>query len=245
MRILIAALATTLLLPAQDDERKARFSVDLAFGGGRFEHTTDGSNLDDHTDAAMFRLRLEATSRRGFGGGLRIEGIGSDDDLFVDAGFAANEARWSNIFLHFTYRAEVDRFAMPVRIGLLLDGYVLDEDSTDTQQTFGSIGPYLELAPEFDLVHERKLSWSVYGVVGVGAAVTGIDIDGDPNDYTSSTGFLGLEAGTRLRVGPVTLGVGIVGRWASMNESDEENLSVVLGHDTEFVGILISGGVVF
>ncbi len=192
----------------------------------------------------MFRLDIEATSRRGFGGGLRIEGIGSDDDLFVDAGFAANEARRSNLFLHFTYRAEAGRFAMPVRIGLLLDGYVLDEDSTGTEQTFGSLGPYLEFAPEFAFVHERKLAWSIYAAVGVGAAVTGIDIDGDPNDYTSSTGFLGLEAGTRLRAGPVTLGIGIVGRWTSMDESDEEDLLVVLGHDTEFVGILISGGIV-
>jgi hypothetical protein len=48
-----------------------------------------------------------------------------------------------------------------------------------------------------------------------------------------------------LRLGPVELGIGVVGRWRSMDESDVENGLVVLGYDSEFRGLLVSGGVVF
>ena len=158
---------------------------------------------------------------------------------------AATEARRANLYFHFTYRAEVRNFAMPVRIGLMLDGYELEENVSNDDITYGSIGPYLELAPEFSLIRERHFSWSLYGEAGIGVAGTGIDIEGDPEDYSSATAFFGLEAGTRIRMGPVELGVGFIGRWTNMDESDEENGLVVLGHDTEFVGLLVSGGVVF
>lgn len=245
MRFLAAVLLSAACLVAQEHEPKAHFRVNLAFGGGDFEHRTDDSTLDGDTDGGMFRLSFEGTTKKGIGGGLRFEGIASDDDLFVDAGFAATEATMSTIFLHFTYRAQADRFAMPIRIGLLLDGYVLEEDVSGDEVTYGSIGPYFELAPEVAIVEQRKLSWTIYGQFGAGIAATGIDIEGDDNDYVSSTVLFGAEIGTRLRVGPVELGVGVVGRWRSMDESDVENGLVVLGYDSEFRGLLISGGVVF
>lgn len=248
MRFLLCVVATCLLLPAQEferEDRRARIRLAIAGAGGELEHTTDGSDLDDETDAGMFRFAFEATSRKGFGGGLRLESTASDDDLFVDSGFAATEARRGNLFLHFTYRAEAPRFAMPVRIGLMLDGYQLEENATDNDVTYGSIGPYFELAPEFSIVRERRFGWTVYGEFGVGVAATGIDVENDDNDYTSATVFFGAEIGTRVHLGPVELGLGIVGRWTAMDESDVENGLVVLGHDTEFVGVLLSVGVVF
>lgn len=60
--------------------------------GGYFDYDTDGSNLDDDTDAGFFRLQFEGTSKRGFGGGLRLESYTSDDDLFAGTGFADSEA---------------------------------------------------------------------------------------------------------------------------------------------------------
>lgn len=245
MRILTAVLVTTLALAAQEPERRSHFEVRLAFGGGQWEHDSEGAGPDDQTDAAFLRIDLEATSKGGFGGGLRFEGIGSDDDLFEGTGFATSEAQLSDLFLHFTYRVATERFEMPFRIGILLEGYQLRENVTDDEATYGSIGPYLELAPEFALIARRRLGWSIYGEVGVGAAGTGIDLDGDSNDYVSSTVMWGAEVGTRFRAGPAELGVAFVGRWRSMDESDEEDGFVVLGHDASFRGLVVSGGVVF
>lgn len=245
MRLIACVLASSLCLAAQDPEPKARFDVRLAFGKGEFEHTTDGSGLDDETDGGMFRLAFEGVSKKGIGGGLRLEGIVSDDDLFVDAGFPASEAALSSLYLHFTYRAVAHRFAMPVRIGLMLEGYQLTEDATNDEVTYGSIGPYFEVAPEISLVAQRRFSWTIYAELGIGVAATGIEVENDSNDYVSSTAMFGAELGTRLRLGPVELGIGVVGRWRSMDESDVENGLVVLGYDAEFRGVLISAGVVF
>jgi hypothetical protein len=243
---LFALLALAVPLAAQQESPfTPKFRVQFAGAGGEFEHRTDGSLLDGDTDAGMFRFHFEGISRRGFGGGLRFEGIASDDDLFTDAGFNASEAQSSSLFLHFTYRASARRFTMPVRFGLWLNGYVLEDRLLGDEVSYGSIGPYLELAPEFRIVDQRRFSWSLYGELGAGIAATGIDVDNDDNDYYSATAAFGAEVGTRFRAGPLELGVAYVSRWQSMDESDPENGSVVLGYDSEFHGLLISCSAVF
>jgi hypothetical protein len=219
--------------------------VQFAGAGGELEHRTDDSLLDGETDAGLFRFEFEGITRRGFGGGLRFEAIGSDDDLFADAGFNASEARSSSLYLHFTYRAAARRFSMPVRLGLWLNGYQLEDQVLGDQVTYGSIGPYLELAPEFRLVDKRRLTWSLYGELGAGVAATGIDVENDSNDYYSSTVSYGVELGTRLRTGPFELGVACVLRGQAMDQSDPENGLVVLGYDSQFRGLLISASVMF
>lgn len=246
MRILpLLLLLAPLAAQDPDVRQRPRFDIDFSLGGGRFEHKTDGSDLDDHTDAAIFRLRFEATTRHGIGGGIRIEGIGTDDDLFTDAGFNATEASSGSLFGHFTYRAVADRFAMPVRIGLLLNGYQLADQVTDEEVSYGSIGPYLEVAPEFTLFARRDFRWTLFGEAGVGVAATSIDVEGDYRDYVSDTTFAGLEFGTRFDFGPMDLTISAIGRWQSMAESDVEDGQVVLGYDSEFRGLMISFGATF
>lgn len=245
MRILPLLL---LLAPlaAQDREReRPRFDIDFAVAGGRFEHTTDGSALDGDTDAAMFRIRFEATNRHGIGGGVRFEGISTDDDLFTDNGFNSTEASSGTLFGHFTYRAVAPRFEMPIRFGLLLNGYQLDDQITDEAVTYGSIGPYFEVAPEFTLFARRDFRWTLFGEAGAGFAATAIDIDGDSNDYVSDSAMYGLEFGTRFDFGPFELSLSAIGRWQSMSESDVENGQVVLGYDNEFRGLMLSFGAIF
>ena len=123
-RLLASVLFLAPSLAAQeewydDGKYRPRFEVQFAFAGGQFEHQTDGSALRDDTDGALFRLKFEGLTKGGTGGGFRIEGIGSDDDLFVEQGFQATEAKsWSG-YGHFTYRVEAGRFMMPARIGIL------------------------------------------------------------------------------------------------------------------------------
>lgn len=243
----LAALpALALPLAAQEDAPyRPHFRIEFAGAGGEFEHRTDGSLLDGESDAGMLRFDFEGLSRRGFGGGLRFEGLASDEDLFDDTAFNASEARSSSLFLHFTYEARARHFRMPVRVGLWLNGYQLEDQVTGDRVRYGSIGPYLEVAPEFLLVDRRRIAWSLYGQFGAGVAGTAIDVDNDSNDYVSSTAAFGVEAGTRLRTGPFELGVAYVARWQTMEESDPENSLVVLGYDTTFQGLLVSCAVRF
>ena len=246
MRILLPTLLLGLAAPllAQEPE-SPRFRIAAGLAGGYFDYDTDGSNLDGDTDAGFFRLQFEGTSKSGFGGGLRLESYGSDDDLFVDQGFTASEASNGNLFAHFTYRFEQHRFAMPVRIGLMLNGLTLEEQGTGNESTYGSAGPYFELAPEITLARRGAVSWSLYGEFGVGVGGTVAEFDGDNNNYDSATAFLGLELGTRLQLSAFELGIAYVGRWQSMDESDDENGLVALGYDAQFQGLLVTVGVVF
>src|SRR6476659_9359740 len=123
LHLSLVASLTSLIAPlaAQDGGRSerpdSRFHVGLGVASGNFRFQTDGSNLDDRTDAILYRLTFEGTSRRGFGGGVRFEGVGTDDDLFEGTGFARSEANHGTVFAHFTYRLAEHRFAMPFRVG--------------------------------------------------------------------------------------------------------------------------------
>lgn len=237
-----ASFAGTL---AAQDRPEPRFHVGLGLAAGSFDFKTDGSGLDGDADAGMFRLSFEATTAKGIGGGLRLESVGTDDDLFTGTGFAPSEAANGTLFGHFTYRVEAHRFAMPLRVGLLLNGLTLTENATDDEVTYASIGPYFEVAPEVVLVRGGKTQWSVFGEVGVGVAGTAIDVEGDSRDFESTTSFASLELGTRVLIGPIELGLSYVGRWQSMDESDPEGGTVVLGYDAEFQGGMFSFAVVF
>lgn len=246
MRILLPTLLLCLTAPlAAQEPESPRFRIAAGLGGGYFDYDTDGSTLSGDTDAGFFRLQFEGTTRSGFGGGLRLESYTSDDDLFVDEGFTASEARNGNLFAHFTYRFEQHRFAMPVRIGLMLNGLTLEEQGTGNESTYGSAGPYFELAPEITIARRGAVSWSLYGEFGVGVGGTVAEFDGDSNEYDSASAFLGLELGTRLQLSAFEIGIAYLGRWQSMDESDDENGLVALGYDAQFQGLLVTVGVVF
>lgn len=245
MRLLLLPALAVLSLSATAQDDSPRFRIALGLAGGEFEFSTDSSTLDDRTDAGMFRLEFEATSARGIGGGVRLESVATDDDLFVANGQPASEAGNGSLYGHFTYRLTSHRFAMPIRAGLLFNGLTLQENVSNDEVQYASVGPYFEVAPEFTLIRSGRTQWTLYGQFGFGGGYTAIDIDNDGNDYESSTGFAGLELGTRLYVSAIELGLAYVGRWQSMDESDPENGLVVLGYDASFHGLMFQFGVNF
>ena len=252
--LLVAALlAPTCLLTAQNRgpqhreyaERSPDFHVSMGFSGGEWEHETSGSLLDDDAEALLFRFKFEGNNSRGAGGGFRFEYLASDDDLFEDAGFTATEARVLSGYLHFTYRVDARRFTMPVRAGLMTNYYTLEEVATDDDVKYLSIGPYFEFAPEVVLAGRRQVQWSLYGEFGGGFGFTGIEIDGDSNDYFSTTLLAGVEAGMKLRFGPVEIGAAYVGRWQWMDESEPEGGQIVFGYDADYHGFMFTMGARF
>ncbi|MFK7742228.1 MAG: outer membrane beta-barrel protein [Planctomycetota bacterium] len=240
-------LATPLV--AQRFERPF-FRGGVGFAGGQYGFDSSQGGFDDRTDAGLFLAEFEGTSRYGYGGGFRFEReiTRNDDGLFRtnDPFDEGTEARNATFFGHFTYRIAEHRFAMPIRIGLLFHSLTLeDTNNVDPDATYSTLGPYFEIEPEFTMVRSRHFRWSLYGLFGAGVGGTAIDIDGDARDYTSSTGFLSVEAGTRMSFGPAELGVAFVGRYRSMDDSEVEFGQFVFGYDDDFQGLLVTLGVRF
>jgi hypothetical protein len=245
MRRLLFAAALSVPIAAQEHPHPSNFRVEFAAGTGQLEHRTDSSALDGDADAALFRMHLEAVSRRGIGGGIQFEGIFTDDELFADSGFNATEAQSASLFAHFTYRASARRFMAPLRFGVRFHHYELDDQVLSESIRYGTIGPHFELAPEFRMVDRREVSWSLYGQLSGGIGFTGIDVDNDGNDYYSASVAFGGEFGTRFRAGPIECGLAFVTRWQSMDDSEPENGLIVLGYDATYYGVLFSFSAVF
>jgi hypothetical protein len=239
----LAALAGASL--RAQDQPLPNFRVDLSLGFGNAEHTTDGSNLDGDTDAGFFRLQFEGFSDAGFGGGVRLEGWKSDDDIFTAAGQPLTEATTSILFGHFSWRTGEGDFTMPVRAGLMFHGHVLEETSTGAEATFASFGPQFELAPELFLARGDGVNWSVFAELGLGIAATVVEVDTLPGDFDSSTWMYGFELGTRVYFGHFELGLSYALRGHEMDESDPNGGNIVFGYDAGFDGILLTVGAIF
>lgn len=221
------------------------FRVRLDLGGGRFEHDTDGSNLEDRTDGGYFRLSFEGFGDSGLGGGLRLEGIASDDDLFADAGFNAAEAGMGELFVHLSHRTIGSNVMLPVRIGLVLHGYTLEDQTTNAEVQWSSIGVRFEVEPEITLSRGDGHHWVFYGEAGLGLAATQVETEPATFDADASTLLLGLGLGTRVRLGPALLGIGYVHRSQHTDDSDTVNGSFFRGIDASFNGLLVTVGVTF
>ncbi|MFO1078533.1 MAG: hypothetical protein U1E73_12490 [Planctomycetota bacterium] len=238
----VLALLLTATAPLVAQERFPRFAADLGFGLGEMRHNTSGTNQDDDTGAAMFRLRFEGYSRQGFGGGVRIEGNASRSDLFENTTFDEQRANTGSLFAHFTYRADARGFAMPVRIGFLLQDYGLEDQVTDDRLDAVTIGPQFEIAPEFYFARRRDFAVSLVTTLTIGAGPTWVHSDLTDDDYASSTVFYGFEIGPRVHVGMVDFAVSYLFRGHSMDDSDTENSTFVRGYDSSFSGILFTFG---
>jgi hypothetical protein len=243
-------LSTTPLL-AQERGLPVRLRGGFGFAGGGFSFDEQGNTFpassaprNDDSDAWFGQFEVEATTRKGIGGGFRFEGFKSDDDLFAPNSIPF-EARSFSMFGHFTYRLEEHRFAMPLRVGFLLNNLQLENQFTGIETDYYSIGPYFELEPEVTLVRDGKFRWSLYGLFGVGIAATGIDIENDFREYDSASGFFNLEGGTRFAFDKFEMSIGYLGRFQTMDRSDVEANQVVLGYDAEFQGLFVGFGVVF
>jgi hypothetical protein len=95
------------------------------------------------------------------------------------------------------------------------------------------------------LLADDHVRWSLFAVAGAGIAATAIDPEGDPEEYSSTTTRIGLELGCRLGFGRWELGLGAVGRWQDMDESDPEDGDTVPGYAAVFRGVMLSVGARF
>ncbi|MEO6709366.1 MAG: hypothetical protein ABI054_07525 [Planctomycetota bacterium] len=230
--------------------RKAPRQLGVMFDGrmtlaaGDYDHDTDGS-FDDETKAGFVGLRAEASNRSGLGGGVSIEVMNSDDDLFE--GQTANESQATSVEIapFFLYRVDGgDRFRMPLRAGPWIHALTLDEQHSSDSLTWVSVGLRVAVEPEIVLARSEGFEFSLFSEVSLAGGGTQVhqELGSGDEDYDTGGGAFGFEIGPRFRWSHFSAGVSLLHRSLSFDKSDRENNVRIPGIDTSFDAFAISFG---
>lgn len=246
------ALVLGPCLLAQDDfaaskEFLPHLQIWADMGFGRLDHNTKGSDLDGDDTATMLEIGVEGFSDSGFGGGVRLGLLSSEEGMFDDAGVDAVMATAVDMYLHITQRWAHERFAMPLRFGFLVNSYQLEQDTSTSEDTiqFDSFGIRTELEPEFLLSDWDGVVLTAGSRLSLGSGWTECSTDPSTFEADSSTLFYGIDLGLRLRTGMGSFHLGWVLRGQSMDDSEVVDGLIYRGYDATFNGLMIGGGIFF
>ena len=216
-----------------------RLHVELAAGSGRFEFTTDGSpSRTGHTDAGYLGLTLELIGEHDVGGGVRVEGIRTDDDLFLDTGGIRSRGTDNDVFLFGTgLFGDGVETRVPLRLGLLARNLVHKDLTSDVSTEWQAVGLGFEIEPDFALAHEGPVRWSLYSRFGVAFALATVSTDPATFDADSKMRSVDVGVGTRLQFGAGELGVGWLYRAVTFDESAAVNGARFAAVDARFSGL--------
>ena len=246
MRKILPTLSIPLLLACSCATETHGANAFVAFGGGSMKHETNGTDLDDKTDAGYFALGGEVMFTERVGGGLRLEGSASDDDLFTDvAGAPVSEAGDGELFFHGTVGFGEQPQELPLRFGLFFRGYTLKENVTSEELNWSSFGPRLEFAPDIELMENDSFRWSLPCRLGLGVGVTTVTTDPETEDWDTTMTQYDVGIATRFAFTKVWFDVGYLHRHVNYSESDETAGFTILEADTTFSGLVVTFGVKF
>ncbi len=190
-------------------------------------------------------VQVEGNSRAGFGGGLSIEIMGVEDDLFEDVAGDPQEISTLEVSPYFLYHvAAGDRFLMPIRLGPWIHVLALDDPNNSIEVDWISLGLRLQLEPEVSIVRTNDFSLSVFTALTFAGGETAIDLSGPgiDEDLESEAGMFGFEIGPRLRFSHFIASVSYLHRSFHVDESDPDPNFVVFGFDNSYDGIAFSLG---
>jgi hypothetical protein len=180
------------------------------------------------------------------GGGVRLEGSASDDDLFADfAPGAASEAGDGELFFHGTVGFGEKPPEMPLRFGLFFRGYSLEENASSNQLSWSSFGPRVEFAPDIGLVENDDFRWSLPCRIGLGVGMTVVDTDPATEEWDTSMTQYDVGIASRFAFSKVFFDVGYLMRHATYNESDVVASAFIREAETTFSGMIFTLGVKF
>lgn len=246
------ALALGPSLLAQDDfgaskEFLPHLQIWSDVGIGKLDHNTSGTNLDGDDTATMLEIGVEGFSDSGFGGGVRFGLLASEEGMFDDAGVDNVMATAVDVYLHVTQRWAHDRFALPLRFGLLVNSYQLEQDTSTLEDTvqFDSFGFRTELEPEFLLSDWDGVALTAGSRLSLGSGWTECSTEPSTFEADSATLFYGIDLGFRLRAGMGSFHLGWVLRGQSTDDIDVSGRFLDNGYDATFTGLLIGGGIFF
>jgi hypothetical protein len=232
-------------------ERPPRIFGELTMAGGVYSHNTrsDGSAASGHADAAFGGMRCEYVFDRGIGGGISLEGTGSDNNLFGDTGPIDVRGRTGDAFLYFVGVPTTDAdFRIPMRAGPYFHSVVLDDDRTSLQTRWNGVGLRIEVEPEVWLIRSGRFAFGLVGGASAGVHFTQVKLKGGGGETTfdGSGATLGGEAGFQALWGQhVTTRLGYLYRVTREDESDPKGGLTVNGVNATFNGVMLSVGVRF
>jgi hypothetical protein len=206
--------------PAADSPDGNR--LHLQIGTGRLRHDTEGNaGGDDATDASWFRLAYEYARKDGFGGGARLDIAGSDDDLFDDDG-SPSSAGLIDLFAHATWTQASDGWIVPLRFGVSLHDYTIEEEASGDSVRWSTFGFRVEAEPEWRIASSEEVCFSLAAPIDVLVGLTWVETQPESEDW--STSMLGADVGLMLRVGTdaVRFELGYRRTWLDYDETDAQ-----------------------
>lgn len=224
----------------------AGFQGDLILAPGTYKHDVTGTtSLDDSSEASFVRMRAEGFAPEGLGGGIALDAIGSDDDLF-DRGAAY---AGGDLFLYGGYRFGAEDVRVPVRLGLLVSGRTLElKDSSDTELNWSSLGVGFEVAPQIRLLGSANgFSLWAFGDFRMGVMGTEIEVETSLGAPTWDTASLlwGAHMGLRGQVQQFQFSLGYLGSLFAAAESDSKGGITLRESSDTFNGFAIGLGLAF
>lgn len=220
----------------------------VAFGA--YTHRTSGSTLDDKQVATLARLRFEFLAGAGIGLGAAVEGMSSDDDLFENDGFVAQEASMGDAFVYVLFQPCPDRrIRLPIRVGPYLRGLAIEDASGPDEVVWSSFGVRVEIEPEVVLVSDENAEVSVFTGLGIGVHGTIVEVESTTpaiDDRFESDGTtVNFEAGLRGRVLSLAWALSYIYRGVRFDESDPELGLFVRETNADFQGVAFTLGIRF
>jgi hypothetical protein len=232
-------------------ERPPRIFGELTLAGGVYTHNTraDSSAESGHADGGFGRMRCEYVFDRGIGGGIALEGTGSEKKLFGDTGPIDERGRTGDAFLYFVGVPTTDAyFRIPMRAGPYFHSVVIDDDQTSLRTSWNGVGLRVEVEPELWLVRNGRFAFGLVGGASAGAHFTQVVLKAGSGRTTfdGQGATLGAEAGFQALWGEhVTTRLGYLYRVTREDESDPKAGLAVSGVNTTFNGVMLSVGVRF
>ncbi|MSR39744.1 MAG: hypothetical protein EXS02_13015 [Planctomycetes bacterium] len=235
---------SALLLAILASCASSKTTAEVGIGAGSYGVSFDGGDSGS-TNAALFELALESVSASHFGGGARLRGTASGDDLFD--GVEQIQASDGLFYIHATYDPGEGARRLPFRFGLASNVLGLESQITGESITFASTGPRLEFAPQFPLTRSNEFSLAATGLLGIGTGFTSIEVDSSElvNDWTTTATFYDLGFGLRADFKSAYLDLGFRYLASNYSESDVSGGLVIRALDADFTGLVLSFGAKF
>jgi len=237
----LAVLGAVLLTSCVADSRN---TAGVAIGAGKYD--VDIKNAaSDQASAGLFEAAFESVAPSNFGGGVRLRGIASSDDLDDDpndltpVAVQASDGEW---FFHGTIDGGEGMQRLPIRFGLALRQFELeDKDASETAE-WSSWGPRFEFAPEVPMSEWDSGSISVCGMFGLGYGRTTVNLTGATDDWDTDAVFFDIGAGFRSNLNGMVLDLGYRYLGSDYDQSDVSSGVFVRETDVSFSGVVFSIG---
>lgn len=234
------------LQPVAAATNPIEFALDASIGGGSFKHRTGSPGPDGDASAAWFRLRFEVITDADIGGGLALEGLAAERELFTDSGDSDTDTGYGDLFAFFAlYLGRGSDLAMPVRIGVFSNRYSID-NLNNSDLDYPSVGARLEVEPELVLIRNGdRPALSLFGQASISGGTTQLATEPATVEADANATMWGFELGGRFRTGGAVFGLGWVFRGLHVSTSDTVNGITFPAIDTEFSGLQFSVGARF